>query len=338
MPDGLLPPGFTPVLIAVLALAIAFDYINGFHDTANAIATSVSTRALTPTTAIAMSAVANFTGALIGTEVARTVGSGLIDTNVESQTVIAAALVGAIAWNLLTWRLGIPSSSSHALIGGLLGAALISAGFGAWQMDGVIGKVLVPLVGSPIIGFTLGLLLMALIFNVFRRANPQRLNGTFRRLQVVSAAYMAFSHGSNDAQKTMGIMTLALVTAGIQSTFDPPLWVILTAAAAISLGTAAGGWRIIKTMGTKVVKLDPVHGFAAETTAASVIFGASQLGMPVSTTHIISSAIMGVGSSDRLKTVRWNVARQIVMAWILTIPASGATAALAYLVLNPLLG
>ncbi len=295
-----MPEGITPVLLVVLGLAIAFDYINGFHDTANAIATSVSTRALTPGWAIAMSAVANFTGALIGTEVAKTIGSGLIDTNVESQSVIAAALVGAIAWNLLTWRLGIPSSSSHALIGGLLGAALISAGIGSWQMDGVVNKVLIPLVASPLIGFVIGLLLMGLIFNVFRRAHPGRLNGAFRRLQVLSAAYMAFSHGSNDAQKTMGIMTLALVTAGVQTTFEPPLWVILTAATAISLGTAGGGWRIIKTMGTKVVKLDPVHGFAAETTAATVIFGATHFGMPVSTTHVISSAIMGVGSSDRL--------------------------------------
>jgi PiT family inorganic phosphate transporter len=333
-----MPEGFTLTLIAVLGLAVGFDYINGFHDTANAIATSVSTRALKPGYAIAMSAVANFVGALTGTAVAHTVGAGLIDTQVESQSVIAAALVGAIIWNLITWRLGIPSSSSHALIGGLLGAALISAGFGSWQIDGVINKVLVPLIGSPIVGFTLGLLLMGLIFNVFRRAHPGRLNSVFRRLQVLSAAYMAFSHGSNDAQKTMGIMTLALVTAGVIPSFEVPLWVILLAASAISLGTAAGGWRIIRTMGTKVVKLDPVHGFAAETTAASVIFGASQIGMPVSTTHVISSAIMGVGSSDRLRTVNWSVARSIVTAWILTIPASGFSAAIAYLLLNPILG
>jgi PiT family inorganic phosphate transporter len=333
-----MPEGFTLILLAVLGLAIAFDYINGFHDTANAIATSVSTRALKPAWAIAMSATANFVGALTGTAVAKTVGSGLIDTNVESQTVIAAALVGAIVWNLLTWRLGIPSSSSHALIGGLLGAALAASGFGAWQLDGIINKVLVPLVGSPIIGFGLGLTLMVVIFNVFRGAHPVRLNAIFRRLQVLSAGYMAFSHGSNDAQKTMGIMTLALVTAGVIDTFEVPLWVILIAASAISLGTAAGGWRIIKTMGTKVVKLDPVHGFAAETTAASIIFGATQLGMPVSTTHVISSAIMGVGSSDRFKTVRWGVARSIVVAWVPTIPASGAVAALAYMVLSPILG
>jgi PiT family inorganic phosphate transporter len=246
--------------------------------------------------------------------------------------------VGAIVWNLLTWRLGIPSSSSHALIGGLLGASLVAAGIESWQVDGVVGKVLVPLVGSPLVGFVFGLLFMALIFNVFQRANPRILNSIFRRLQVLSAGYMAFSHGSNDAQKTMGIMTMALVSAGVIDTFEVPLWVILTAATAISLGTAAGGWRIIKTMGQKVVKLDPVHGFAAETTAATVIFGASHLGMPVSTTHVISSAIMGVGSSDRLKTVRWSVARSIVTAWILTIPASGATAGVAYLILTPLLG
>ncbi|MGH2444459.1 MAG: inorganic phosphate transporter [Candidatus Limnocylindria bacterium] len=335
-----MPEGFTLILLVVLGLAIAFDYINGFHDTANAIATSVSTRALKPGWAIAMSATANFVGALTGTAVAQTVGEGLVDIgpSVEGQTVIAAALIGAILWNLLTWRLGIPSSSSHALIGGLLGATLAAYGMGAWQMDGIVNKVLIPLVGSPVVGFLLGLALMIVIFNVLRRAHPQRLNAVFRRLQVLSAAYMAFSHGSNDAQKTMGIMTLALVTAGVIDSFDVPLWVIITAASAISLGTAAGGWRIIKTMGTKVVKLDPVHGFAAETTAATIIFGASQLGMPVSTTHVISSAIMGVGSSDRLKTVRWGVARSIVTAWVLTLPASGITAAVAYLVLNPLLG
>ncbi len=333
-----MPEGFTLVLLVVLGLAVAFDYINGFHDTANAIATSVSTRALKPGWAIGMSAVANFFGALTGTAVARTVGSGLIDTQIESQTVIAAALIGAIVWNLLTWRLGIPSSSSHALIGGLLGAALVASGIESWQIEGIVGKVLIPLFASPIIGFIIGLALMVVIFNVFRRAHPGRLNGVFRRLQVLSAAYMAFSHGSNDAQKTMGIMTLALVTAGVLDEFVVPLWVILVAASAISLGTAAGGWRIIKTMGTKVVKLDPVHGFAAETTAATVIFGATQLGMPVSTTHVISSAIMGVGSSDRFKTVRWGVARTIVTAWFLTIPASGTVAGLAYLILRPILG
>jgi inorganic phosphate transporter, PiT family len=330
--------GFTWTLIAVLGLALAFDYINGFHDTANAIATSVSTRALRPQWAIAMSAAANFFGALVGTEVAKTIGSGLIGTQFEGQVVVAAALVGAIFWNLLTWRLGIPSSSSHALIGGLLGASAAGAGFAAWNFEGIRDKVLVPLVSSPIIGFLLGLTLMVVIFNIFRRAHPKTMNDRFRRLQVLSAAYMAFSHGSNDAQKTMGVMTFALLTAGVISEFEVPLWVKLAAAAAISLGTAAGGWRIIKTMGTRVVKLDPVHGFAAETTAATIIFGASQLGMPVSTTHVISSAIMGTGASDRFNAVRWGVARQIGIAWVLTIPASGLVAGLAYLVLNPLIG
>jgi PiT family inorganic phosphate transporter len=331
--------GFTWILLAVLGLAVAFDYINGFHDTANAIATSVSTRALKPSWAIAMSAVANFAGALLtGTAVAKTIGAGLVAPQAEGQVVVAAALVGAIFWNLFTWRLGIPSSSSHALIGGLLGAAAAGAGFGAWNIVGVRDKVLIPLVSSPVIGFLLGLTMMVIIFNVFRRAHPKTMNDRFRRLQVLSAGYMAFSHGSNDAQKTMGVMTFALVTAGVLPEFRVPLWVIILAASAISLGTAAGGWRIIRTMGTRVVKLDPVHGFAAETTAATIIFGASQLGMPVSTTHVISSAIMGTGASDRFNAVRWGVARNIGVAWVLTLPASAGVAALAYVVLNPLLG
>ena len=329
----------TLVLLVVLGLAVIFDYINGFHDTANAIATSVSTRALKPEQAILMSATANFVGALTGTAVAQTISSGLAVTpeGVTGQAIVAAALIGAIAWNLLTWRLGIPSSSSHALIGGLLGAVIVSEGFDAIIVEGVRDKVLVPLVLSPVLGITLGFLFMVVLLNVFRHANPRRLNERFRRLQVGSAAYMAFSHGSNDAQKTMGIMTLALFTAGVIPTTDVPLWVILVAATAISLGTAAGGWRIIRTMGQKVVKLDPVHGFAAETTAATIIFGASNLGMPVSTTHVISSGIMGVGASDRLSAVRWGVAGNIVTAWVLTIPASGLMAALAFVVLDQFL-
>ncbi len=329
--------GFTLTLLVVLGIAVLFDYINGFHDTANAIATSVSTRALKPQWAIVMSAIANFAGALTGTEVAKTIGSGLIDTRVESQVVVIAALLGAIAWNLLTWRLGLPSSSSHALIGGLLGASAVAAGFSSWNLSGIVGKVLVPLVSSPIAGLLLGFLLMALILNVFRRGHPKLMNDRFRRLQVLSAAYMAFSHGSNDAQKTMGVMTLALVTAGVIPEFKVPLLVILAAATAISLGTAAGGWRIIRTMGTKVVKLDPVHGFAAETASASIILAASHFGMPVSTTHVISSAIMGVGSTGRLSAVRWGVARSIAGAWVLTLPAAGLTAAVAYVVLRPFL-
>jgi PiT family inorganic phosphate transporter len=283
-----------------------------------------------------MSATANFVGALTGTAVAKTIASGLATTpdGAAGQTIVAAALVGAILWNLLTWRLGIPSSSSHALIGGLLGAVIASVGVEAIKLEGVRDKVLLPLVLSPVLGIAIGFALMVVLLNVFRRAHPQRLNERFRRLQVLSAAYMAFSHGSNDAQKTMGIMTLALFTAGVIPNQDIPLWVILLAASAISLGTAAGGWRIIRTMGQRVVKLDPVHGFAAETTAASIIFAASHFGMPVSTTHVISSAIMGVGASDRLSAVRWGVAGNIVIAWILTIPASALAAALAFVILD----
>src|SRR4051812_44036773 len=323
-----------------MALAVLFDYINGFHDTANAIATSVSTRALRPEHAILMSATANFVGALTGTAVAKTISSGLADTPSGSagQTIVAAALIGAIVWKLITWRVGIPSSSSPAPLRGLLRAVVVSGGANAIKVQGVIDKVVIPLVLSPILGLAIGFTTMVVILNVFRRANPRRINARFRRLQVLSAAFMAFSHGSNDAQKTMGIMTLALIAAGAlppESTI--PLWVIVLAASAISLGTAVGGWRIIKTMGQRVVKLDPVHGFAAETTAASIIFTASHFGMPVSTTHVISSAIIGVGSSDRLSAVRWGVAGNIVIAWILTIPASAAVSALAYIVVSPFL-
>jgi PiT family inorganic phosphate transporter len=334
------PNQLTLLLLVVLGLAVLFDYINGFHDTANAIATSVSTRALRPEHAILMSATANFLGALTGTAVATTISKGLADTptGAPGQTIVAAALVGAIIWNLITWRRGIPSSSSHALIGGLLGSVAASVGVQAIKIDGVVNKVIVPLVLSPVLGILIGFGAMVVILNVFRRANPRRINERFRRLQVISAAAMAFSHGSNDAQKTMGIMTLALVAAGVlPANASIPLWVIVLAATAISLGTAAGGWRIIKTMGQRVVKLDPVHGFAAETTAASIIYTASHFGMPVSTTHVISSAIMGVGASDRLSAVRWGVAGNIVVAWILTIPASAAAAAVAYLVLSPIL-
>ena len=332
-----MPTNLTVLLLVVLGLAVLFDYINGFHDTANAIATSVSTRALKPEHAILMSATANFVGALTGTAVAKTISSGLATTpdGPVGQTIVAAALVGAIVWNLVTWRFGIPSSSSHALIGGLLGAVVASVGAGAIKVDGVMTKVILPLVVSPIAGVLGGFLLMVLLLNVFRRANPQRINERFRRLQLISAAFMAFSHGSNDAQKTMGIMTLALIAAGVLPADSAiPLWVIVLAATAISFGTAAGGWRIIKTMGQRVVKLDPVHGFAAETTAPTIILTASHFGMPVSTTHVISSAIIGVGSSDRLSAVRWGVAGNIVIAWILTIPASAAVAALAYVVLD----
>jgi PiT family inorganic phosphate transporter len=340
------PEGFGLLLIVVIGLAVAFDYINGFHDTANAIATSVSTRALKPEQAILLSATANFIGALTGTAVAKTIASGLASTPEGSagQIIVAAALIGGITWDLVTWRLGIPSSSSHALIGGLLGAVIAASGVGAVNIDGVRDKVLLPLFASPIAGVVLGFLVMVVLLNVvtiilrrFRVGHASRVNGLFRYLQIGSAAYMALSHGSNDAQKTMGIITLALFGAGIIPTAEVPTWVILMAATAISFGTAAGGWRIIRTMGQRIVKLDPIHGFAAETTAATIIFTASHFGMPVSTTHVISSAILGVGASDRFSAVRWAIAGNIVIAWILTLPAAGLVAALAYLVLNAIL-
>jgi inorganic phosphate transporter, PiT family len=333
-----MPEGLTFALLAVLGLAVLFDYINGFHDTANSIATSVSTRALRPERAILLSATANFVGALTGTAVAHTIGAGLVNQTDASMSVVAAALVGGSAWNLVTWRIGLPSSSSHSLIGGLLGGSIAAAGLGSINGEGVRDKVLIPLVTSPILGLVLGFLLMVILLNVFQRANPRHMNDRFRRLQVLSATYMAFSHGSNDAQKTMGVMALALFTAGVIPTFEIPVPVILIAATAISAGTAAGGWRIMKTMGQKVVKLDPVHGFAAETTAATIIFGASHFGIPVSTTHVISTAIMGVGASDRFSAVRWGVAGDIVVAWILTIPAAGIIAAIAYQLLHPIIG
>ena len=322
------------MLVAVVLLAIAFDYINGFHDTANAIATSIATRALRPSYAIAMATAFNFIGAFSGTAVAKTIGAGLVDETTTTQAVVAGALVGAIAWNLITWRFGLPSSSSHALIGGLLGSTVIAAGTGSLKVEGIVGKVLVPLVSSPVAGFTVAFLLMIALYWIFRRADRRPLARVFRRLQVFSAGYMAFAHGSNDAQKTMGIITLALFSAGAIETVDVPFWVIVVAATALSLGTAVGGWRIMKTMGHRVVELEPIHGFAAETTAASVLITTAQLGMPVSTTHVISSAIMGVGSSRGARGVRWGVARSILIAWVLTIPAAALIGALSWLVLR----
>jgi inorganic phosphate transporter, PiT family len=325
-------------LVAIFALAVAFDYINGFHDTANAIATSVATRAIKPEYAILLSATANFVGALVfGVAVATTVGSKIVQDNLilgNGSTVLMAALVGAITWNLITWRLSIPSSSSHALIGGLIGGAWAAAGSGAVQWDQFAAKILVPLFSSPVLGIVIGFGLMVVILNIFVRANPRHMNDRFRKLQILSATYMALAHGSNDAQKTMGIMTLALYANKVIPNNTVPIWVILMAATAMSLGTAAGGWRIMKTMGQRVVKLDPVHGFAAETTAASIIMVASHFGMPVSTTHVISTAIMGVGTSDRIKAVRWGIARSIFTAWILTIPMTALIAGVTYLVLH----
>jgi PiT family inorganic phosphate transporter len=322
-------PSFTLLLWLVLVLAVIFDFINGFHDTANAIATVVSTRVLAPGIAILMAAGLNFLGALSGTAVAQTIGSGIVGTTVP-QEVVAAALVGAIIWNLITWYFGIPSSSSHALIGGLVGGGIAAAGVNQVHWDVLLQKVVVPLVVSPLIGFVIALILMRVLLALFANASPTRVGTFFRRAQVVSAAFMAFSHGSNDAQKTMGIITLALVSSGQLTEFVVPLWVIILSAVAMAGGTATGGLRIIQTMGTRLVHLEPIHGFAAETAAATVIETASRLGFPLSTTHVISSTILGVGASRRLKAVRWNVAGRIIQAWIYTIPICAFLAWLAY--------
>jgi PiT family inorganic phosphate transporter len=276
----------------------------------------------------------NFLGAFAGTAVAKTIGAGLVEEATTTQAVVAAALVGAITWDLITWWLGLPSSSSHALIGGLLGATIVAAGTGALKTGGLVGKVLVPMISSPLIGFIGAFLLMLALYWIFRKARRKPMARRFRRLQVISAGYMAFSHGSNDAQKTMGIITLALFSAGVIPTVDVPYWVIVISASALSLGTAVGGWRIMHTMGHRVVRLEPVHGFAAETTAATVLIGTAALGMPVSTTHVIASAIMGVGSARGPKGVRWGVARRILLAWVITIPAAGAVAAVSWFILH----
>jgi PiT family inorganic phosphate transporter len=325
-------------LVIVVGLAVAFDYINGFHDTANAIATSVATRALPPLVAILMAAAFNFIGAFAGTAVARTIGAGLVDDATTTQAIVAAALIGAITWDLVTWWYGLPSSSSHALIGGLLGATIAGAGTGALNIEGIVTKVVVPMFTSPVLGFTLGFGLMLALYWMFRNSIRKVLSRRFRRLQIASAAYMAFAHGSNDAQKTMGIITLSLVAAGVLDEPTIPTWVIVVSATAIALGTAAGGWRIMKTMGQRVTELEPVHGFAAETTAASVIYGASVLGMPVSTTHVISSSIMGVGTSRGPRGVRWGVARNILIAWILTIPSTALIGAASWFVIDAIIG
>ncbi len=441
------------LVILIVIGALAFDYINGFHDTANAIATVVSTRVLTPRTAIIMAACLNFAGALVSTQVAKTVASGLVDTArfaindlhqpellvaklrtpqdplssylaeqlspetrrllqedkgaaapahalqsaivrdlnlivkrpdlytaarfagisikamtlekakdpaklkpeelynnnralLESgfphelasnkqifQVVILAAVLGAIAWNLITWKFGIPSSSSHALIGGLCGAAIIHSGLSSVLWGGILHKVLIPLVGSPLMGFVIGFMLMTVIFKTLSTVHPGRVSASFRRLQVISAAAMAFTHGLNDAQKSMGIITMALVSARIISEPIVPAWVIFSCATAMALGTSAGGWRIMKTMGHKIIRLEPVHGFAAETSSAIVLYVTSHFGMPVSTTHVISGSIFGVGSSKRLSAVRWGVAQTMIVAWVLTLPAAGLIGALSYEVL-----
>ena len=324
-------------IIAVVFFALAFDFINGFHDTANAIATSVLTRALSIKNAVFLSAAQNFVGAIIWTGVAKTIGKGIVDPAMVSgkagQMLVLAALLGAITWNLVTWWLGLPSSSSHALIGGVIGAAIAAKGIGVLNGEG-LSKIFMSLILSPIAGFIAGALLMILVMNIFAQQAPSRLNRHFKVLQIISANFMAFTHGSNDAQKSMGIITMALVVGGFQSTVEVHMWVKVSCAAAMALGTAMGGWRIIKTVGKKIMGLQPIHGFASETAAACIVLTATLLKQPVSTTHVISSAIMGVGSAKRLSAVRWNVVAQIAVAWIMTLPVCAGLGALCYTALH----
>jgi inorganic phosphate transporter, PiT family len=326
-------------VIAVILAALLFDYTNGFHDAANAIATSVSTRALTPRVALLMAALGNFIGARFGERVAKTVGSGLVDlpTGMASLGVVFAGVLGAIGWNLLTWYFGIPSSSSHALFGGLVGATLFAAG-GDVLWTGILDKVVLPMVLSPLVGFLLGAVFMVALMWTFRRGHPGKLNRGFRMAQIGSAAAMSVGHGMQDAAKTMGIVVLALYTGGFQdSKTHIPLWVFFSSATVLALGTYAGGWRIIRTLGRRVIHLDPPQGFASETVASSVLyFNALVLGAPISTTHTITSAIMGVGATKRLSAVRWGVAGNIITAWILTFPGAALIAVLSYLLVRPL--
>ena len=314
-----------PLLVLVIVLATLFDFINGFHDTANAIATSVSTRVLSPKVAVGMAAILNIAGAFAGTAVAKMVGSGLVEVASVTQITVISALLSAIVWDLITWYFGLPTSSSHAILSSLVGAAVATAGTGVILQKGVY-KILAGLIVSPVVGLILGYLMMQLLVIIFKKVSPAVVSKIFNRSQMVSAAYMAFSHGNNDAQKTMGIITMALISyqrsqGAIITDFNVPSWVIMLCAGAMGLGTALGGWRIIKTLGVKLVNLRPIHGFAAEASAATIIEVASRIGLPLSTTHIISSTIMGVGASKRLSAVRWGVGGNIVIAWVITLPA-----------------
>ncbi|MEP9363448.1 inorganic phosphate transporter [Nocardioides sp. CN2-186] len=326
------------ILIAVVVIALAFDYTNGFHDAANAIATSISTRALTPRIALTLAAVMNFVGALLGQEVAHTVSDtiGGVDST-HGLVIVMAALLGAITWNLITWYFGLPSSSTHALIGGLVGAGLVGGATIHWQV--IVDKVVIPMVASPLVGFGAAFAVMLAIMWIFRKKNPHKVFRGFRMSQTVSASALALGHGLQDAQKTMGVIFLALVASGYASADDPlPLWVIIGAASAISLGTYSGGWRIMRTLGRRIIHLDPARGFAAESVGAAVLYTTAFVyHAPISTTHTITSAVMGAGATKRFSAVRWGVARSIVTAWVLTFPMAGLSAAAFYLVLHPIL-
>lgn len=345
------------LLTLVMIVAFLFEYVNGFHDSANAISTVVSTKALSPRHAILYAATLDFTGAFFGTHVAHTIGAGMVAPESITQLVILCALLGAVTWNLLTWYLGLPSSSSHALIGGLLGAAVTHAYFNlnkAYELilrmpsfrlqhpaldvvngHNVVYKVLIPMICSPILGFIVGFLVILILLKIFYNMRPELLNKLFRRLQLFSSGFLAFSHGSNDAQKTMGIITLSLMTAGViqNKTFAIPVWVICACALTLSLGTMTGGWKIIRTMSSKVIKMKPIHGFSVELASASIITTASHFGFPVSTTHIISTAIMGVGSMVKVSAVKWGIVKNIVTAWVCTIPVCMLLSAIFYFIL-----
>ncbi len=316
-------------LVAVVATALFFDFTNGFHDSANSIATSVSTRALSPRLAVISAAILNVAGAFVSFKVAATIATGIVNAEAITLDIVLAGLVGAITWNLITWYVGLPSSSSHALIGGIAGSAIAAGGLGVVQWQGLIEKVAIPSLLAPLLGIAGAAVLMVALLWVVRRRPPGLVNRVFRRLQLVSGGFVAFTHGTNDAQKTMGVIALALVASGnLDADFSrPPLWVIISAALAMGLGTYAGGWRIIKTLGTRVAKLDPPRGFAAQTATAGILFTTAHFGFPVSTTHTISGSVLGAGATRRLNAVRWGVAGNILVAWVLTLPAAGLVGA-----------
>jgi PiT family inorganic phosphate transporter len=324
----------TALVVVVVVVGLGFDFTNGFHDTANYVATWVGTRALSPRWAVLVSAVANLAGAFVTTAVATTVAKGIIDTNLATEQTILAALFGAIAWNLFTWRIGLPSSSTHALIGGLVGAALVQSGTAGVQWSGIWHKVLVPGALSPVIGFVAAFALLVVIYRLFRRLTPGSANRGFRSGQLLSGTWLAFTHGANDAQKTMGVIALALYTHGSISHFYIPSWVKVAAGLAIAAGTYAGGWRIIRTLGQRIYKMAPEHGFAAQITAGTTLYAGTRLGFPISTTHVVSGSVMGAGATRRLSAVRWGVAGNIVVAWLLTLPAAALVSAALYYPVN----
>jgi PiT family inorganic phosphate transporter len=320
------------VLVIVIATALAFDFTNGFHDTANAVATSISTRAMSPRMAVSLSAILNFVGAFISLEVAATVAKGIVQADVITPTVVFGGLVGAIAWNLATWWFGLPSSSSHALIGGMMGSAFVAAGPDAILADGVIEKVIVPALVAPILAFLVAGMAILVAYRIVGRQRPGMVNRGYKLGQIVTSSLFSIAHGTNDAQKTMGIITLALIAHGNISAdnFEVPTWVIVSSATAIALGTYSGGWRIIRTMGSRIIKMDPAQGFSAQGAGAAVVLTASHLGFPLSTTHVISGGVMGAGAAKRLSAVRWGVAGNIVIAWVLTLPAAALIGGVAY--------